>query len=243
MKGGRYNLIDSIRGITVISMILFHLVWDLVNIFGFKIEAFNGPWGKVWQLSICISFIVLSGFCFCLSKSPIKRGCEVFIAGVIVSFITIIFVPEERILFGILTLIGSCMCIFALLDKMLKNLEPRLGLVIGSALFLITFNINLGYVGIGKYSLYLPKFLYNGILATYMGFMDSEFFSTDYYSILPWIFLFSVGYFINKIIGDRLYSMSIFRRGIRPLNWIGKNALLIYLLHQIVIYGALLVIL
>ncbi len=64
----RYVLLDSIRGITLLSMILYHGMFDLVEIYGLHVPWFGDRPGYVWQQSICWIFILLSGFCWNLGK-------------------------------------------------------------------------------------------------------------------------------------------------------------------------------
>ena len=52
----RYVLLDSIRGITLLSMILYHGMFDLVEIYGLHIPWFGDRPGYVWQQSICWIF-------------------------------------------------------------------------------------------------------------------------------------------------------------------------------------------
>ena len=49
----RYVLLDSIRGITLLNMILYHGMFDLVEIYGLHIPWFVDRPGYVWQQSIC----------------------------------------------------------------------------------------------------------------------------------------------------------------------------------------------
>ena len=60
----------------------------------------------------------------------------------------------------------------------------------------------------------------------------------DYFPILPWIFLFIAGYFLNRILKARGWDEKFFARGNVPvLNWLGRHTLPIYLIHQPVLYG------
>ena len=52
-KTGRLAGLDTIRGITLLSMMLYHTCWDLVFLFGKKIPGYSGLGGYVWQQSIC----------------------------------------------------------------------------------------------------------------------------------------------------------------------------------------------
>ena len=61
-KNQRYEMLDSIRGAVLISMILYHACWDLVYIFKKDFRWFEGSGAYVWQQSICWTFLFLSGF-------------------------------------------------------------------------------------------------------------------------------------------------------------------------------------
>lgn len=60
---GRYTLLDELRGLDLVSMMLYHGCWDLVNLFGIQADWYYGLPGHLWQQSICWVFILLSGFC------------------------------------------------------------------------------------------------------------------------------------------------------------------------------------
>ena len=58
----------------------------------------------IWQQSICWTFILLSGFCIPFSRRLLRRGLEVFGAGALVMLVTNLVLPEDRVIFGVLTL-------------------------------------------------------------------------------------------------------------------------------------------
>lgn len=243
MEKFRYGLLDSLRGLVLISMILFHACWDLVYIFEKDWSWYLGTGAYIWQQSICWTFILLSGFCWSLGRKPGKRGFVVFLAGAVVSLATILFMPDDRVIFGVLTLIGSCMLIMIFLHKGLKYVPAGVGLVISSILFALTRNLNYGYLGFESLNLIkLPEVLYKGWIMTVLGFTDPEFYSTDYFSLFPWLFLFLSGYFLYRIIsaiGSRKIMDKYCKKGAEPFSFLGKHSLIIYMLHQPVIYGAL----
>ena len=111
----RYHALDTLRGFTLLNMIIYHLLWDLVYIYDLPCSWFNGTAAYIWQQSICWTFILLSGFCWQLGSKPLKRGLTVFAAGILVTVVTVTFLPDEQIYFGILTLLGSCMVLLAVL--------------------------------------------------------------------------------------------------------------------------------
>ena len=239
-NSNRLGLLDLIRGITVISMVLYHAVWDLVYIFRINIPFFHGTAAYIWQQSICITFILLSGFCFPLSKRPVKNGLVVFAAGIIISIITALLMPENIIIFGVLTLIGSSMLLTSAFDKALKKIPAAAGILIFFILFFFTRNINDGNIGFESLKLFeLPEILYSGYAASYIGFTDPGFISADYFSLIPWFFLFVCGYFLHKLILSKGVPKVLTYMGFAPVNFIGRHSLIIYMIHQPVVYGIL----
>lgn len=123
----RYVLLDSIRGITLLSMILYHGMFDLVEIYGLHIPWFVERPGYVWQQSICWIFILLSGFCWNLGKRHLKRGLVISAWGLLITGVTYAFMPSEKILFGILTFTGTAMLLLIPLSKVLERIPSWMG--------------------------------------------------------------------------------------------------------------------
>ena len=91
----RYRLLDELRGLDLISMMLYHGMWDVVFLFGITQKWYIGRPGFLWQQSICWVFILLSGFCLPLGHHPFRRGAVVFGAGALVTAVTLLFLPED----------------------------------------------------------------------------------------------------------------------------------------------------
>ena len=242
----RYPKIDILRGLCLISMIIYHTVWDLVYIHGFDWMWYRSDWAFVWQQSICWTFILLSGFCLPMGKHPVRRGVIVFVAGGIITVVTLIVMPEQPIIFGVLTFIGSCTILVGVLNKFLYKKMSLIPVVVGMAisflLFAFTYSVNDRTVGVfGEELIRLPSILYSNYLTTFLGFPQSGFFSTDYFSIVPWIFLFMAGYFAHFLVFDTNGGgRTWLQRGhCKPLEWMGRHSLLIYMLHQPFVYGVL----
>ena len=267
----RYRLLDTLRGISVVSMILFHICWDLVNLYRFDWQWYQGTAGHVWQQSICWAFILISGFCMGLKKEEAfglvscKRGLVVLAAGVLVTVATLLFTPESPIIFGVLFFLGCAMLLTTALLPLLQKCSYRSGLLLTGLLFFLLRNINEETLGFENIILYtLPGAWYEqGTLATFVGFQDKNFFSTDYFSLIPWYFLFLAGYFLCRYFAERnnlpvqqngcasrscssdleaeqlLEKMVVlpacFEKGNPFFEKLGKHSLLIYLIHQPVI--------
>ena len=78
---------------------------------------------------------------------------------------------------------------------------------------------------------------YADLFTTYLGFPAPGFWSTDYFSILPWFFLYTVGYFLYGLSKNRLQLLT--KSICPPLGWIGRKSVIIYMLHQPLVYGLL----
>ena len=235
----RLHLLDALRGFLMLNMIAYHGMWNLVNLFGVKASWYAGTPKYLWQQCICWSFILLSGFCWSMSRSHLRRGLLVFGGGCLVSLVTCVWMPENRILFGILTCIGSCVLLMQALEKPLSRIPAQVGAAGSFALFLLLRNCPRGTLGFESLVICpLPDWLYRNHLTAYLGFPPGTFFSTDYFSLLPWIFLFITGWFLYRLTGSRGWNEKLFAGGRVPLlNLVGRHSLLVYLLHQPVLYG------
>lgn len=237
MKQIRYRKLDGIRGIALLNMIAFHAAWDLVYLYGVQWDWYRSVGGYVWQQGICWTFIILSGFCLPLGKHPVKRGLTVFLGGAAITIVTLVLMPQNRVVFGVLTLIGSCMMIVGVFDRVLKKVIPVLGLLISALLFAVTRNVNEGWFGFETFRLCeVPEALYANMVTAYLGFPEKDFYSTDYFSMIPWLFLFLSGYFLFHFM-NKAKLLDVFEKGVFfPIEWIGKHSFIIYMLHQPILY-------
>lgn len=230
----RYETLDFIRGFTILNMIAFHILFDLKYIFGVEIQWFGSDISLWWQTIGCMVFMMISGS---LSGSSrlLKRGFYLLFLGICFSFVTWMFFPEAVIVFGILHFFGVSMIITAVIMPFIKKIPEWPGLIISLALFFVTRLIFLGHIFlpfIGK--VLVPSDLYKTEFLFFMGFPHKGFISSDYFPLLPWYFSFLAGYFLFKILtkkGDKRY----FHFEFKPINYIGKKSLLIYIIHQPII--------
>ena len=230
--------LDTIRGITLLSMMLYHTCWDLVFLFGKKIPGYSGLGGYVWQQSICWTFILLAGFCWSLGHHHLKRGLIVSGSGILITFVTLLAMPESRVIFGVLTLIGSCMLLLIPMEKLLLKLRTEIGLAGSFLLFLLFRNVNTGYLGFENWNiLKLPDGFYENLFTTYLGFPQKGFFSADYFSLLPWFFLFLTGFYLYQFVQKNHMMEKLFSWRVPGFDVIGRHSLLIYLLHQPAVFG------
>lgn len=240
----RYHLLDAFRGFAILLMIAYHTAWDLIYIFGVNSNLLRTPFASVWQSLGAWTFILLSGFCWSMGKNPLRHGAICFGFGALMTAVTLAIMPENRVLFGVLTLLGTCMMLLVPLHSYLQKIPAWLGAVLFATLFLFTRNINAASLGFGEWRVVtVPSWLYQNYATAYLGFPQIGFYSTDYFSVLPWFFLFCTGYFLYHCARNyappegRFWRVLCYK--IPPLCFLGRHSLVIYLFHQPVIYGAL----
>ena len=239
-KPARVALLDEARGLCVLLMVLYHIAYDLVYIFNVNLPWFHHRLAGMVQSMIAGGFILIAGIACRYSRSNSKRGCITLLLGLFITAATVLFMPSQAIYFGILHFLGLCMLLFGLLHRLFNLLPPSVGIPVCLLLFCLTMPVASGYLGFGTLKLLpLPQLLYSTNWLFFLGFADKNFFSADYFPLLPWFFLFLGGAY-GGVYFKRGKLPKLFYRSYLPfLAKIGRHSLLIYALHQPVAYGIL----
>ena len=236
----RYTILDALRGITIISMVLYHTVWDLIYMFHIPWTWFGSDVAHFWQQSILWTFLLLSGFCWSMGKKKLKRAFTVLAGSATITMITVLLVPEGLIWFGVLSLIGTGMLVTIPLDRIFQKIPAGAGLCMSCILFIVTRNVGIGEISIGNWELFqLPESWYSNYITAYLGFPSEAFVSQDYVPVIPWIFLYWAGYFLYHIFRKKDWLKYLSAFSVKSLEWLGRHSLSIYMLHQPVIYVVL----
>jgi len=232
----RYQVLDTIRGLALVSMILYHASWDMVYMFGADWPWYHGFAAHIWQQSICWTFILLSGYCWALGRRQLRRGLTVFLCGALITAVTWFFMPGNLVFCGVLTLLGASSLLLIPLAPALERVPAQAGAAGSFLLFLLTRDVNAGFLGFeGLHIAALPAGLYWDHFTALLGFPPTDFFSTDYFSLLPWGFLFLTGWFLFRLRPEEPREI----RRVPLVTAMGRHSLLIYMLHQPVVYGLL----
>ena len=218
-KPDRVCLLDELRGLAVLLMIFYHGAYDAVYIFRFTGSGwFTSAPMDFLQRYIAVSFILIAGIMGRYSRSNFRRGVKTFLCGLLVTAVTLLVMPSERILFGILHFLGAAMMLLGLCEPLLRKIPAAAGVLLSAVLYR---------------ALYDAGFLFP------LGLHPLIFASADYYPLLPWIFLFLAGYWLGEAFLQRRAPEFCYREHLPALGWIGRHALIIYLVHQPVVYGVL----
>ncbi len=236
-KNGRVFILDWLRGLAVLNMLVFHTLYDVVFIFGVSIGWFSSLPGYLWQQTISWCFILVSGASIHYASRPFRRGAIILGSGLLITVITLVFMPQERVLFGILHFIGTAMLLAAFCLPLLKKIPPWIGAIACTVFFLFIKGVSRGFVGFADYPLfYLPEQWYRFSFLFPLGFPTADFWSSDYFPVLPWFFLYLAGYFIWGLLKP---YFPLQQRKPRPVEWVGQKSLWFYLGHQPIMYAVL----
>lgn len=239
-KGKRMDSLDAIRGIAIIAMVVYHALYDVTDIFGYNVPIFD--YLTYLEPGFAGAFILLCGVSSRYSHNNYKRGFMVLGLGLIVSIVTAIFIPSQAIHFGILTFMGVAIILFELIKPLVDKIPKIPASIIYIILFLTTYyTARYGVFGLPNLlSVKLPDFLINTPYLYPLGFPDRNFFSADYFPLLPWFFIFLLGTVVGIPIKEGKYPKWFYTIRVPFFATAGRNTLLIYVLHQPIIYGLLL---
>ena len=106
-------------------------------------------------------------------------------------------------------------------------------MILSVVLFFITRNVNIGWLGFENIMIApVPKWFYSVPGGFILGFPDPEFCSSDYFSVIPWFFLYASGYYFWKTTVNKLKMYGAIYFDVPILGAIGRKSLIIYMLHQ-----------
>jgi uncharacterized membrane protein len=225
----RIDLIDAARGLSVILMVIHHLLFDLVEFLGAPSWFFYNPVFNILHYFFAGLFIFLSGVSSRFSRSNVNRGVKVFAIAMILTVITSQPFVGEPIQFGVLHLLGFCMVFYGMTqnvwDRIPKPAAPFIysALLVGSALAVGLIQINAPYFWL-------------------FGWVQPGFFSADYFPLFPWLFVFLLGTWAGFYIVENKLPKWFYEKRIAVFPAVGKQALLIYVLHQPILYGIVMLI-
>ncbi len=238
----RFIEIDMLRGFALFLMIFGHILWDL-DYFG--MVPMNNTIYSSLQKVVPPIFFLLVGISLIVSKKKLEdssidtqnkyykqlilRGLKVFSLGMIITIGTLIFIPEKVVLFGVLHCIGLSIVISAPFLKY-RNYNLLFAIII---LFIGTFFTH--------YHVDAPTYAH---LMIGIHQVDLWRYTLDYFPLIPWFGFCLLGI----VVGDWLYSGNERRfkmpdlsnyRPVKLFQWFGRHSLIIYLIHQPIIAGAL----
>lgn len=239
---GRVRGYDVIRGFSVISMVAFHACYDIVYIYGVDLPWFRPPFQDLWRASISWAFLLVAGIMCSYSRSNLKRAAKYLGVALVIWAATTIAALDTPINFGIIYCMGFSTLLYYMLSKVgvLPKSVKGLGICAATlaALFLLCLGIPNGTFGLRAFGgpwLSVPKTLYSTEYLSWLGFPGPHFASGDYYTPLPFSLLFLTGSCLGLIMKQKGTPSTLKALGCRPLEWVGRHAIELYIVHQPVV--------
>lgn len=236
----RYHLLDELRGFAVLCMVVFHGIYLYHSMFGDPTAQMLYRFFNHAEPYFASFFIFLSGFCCVLSHSNIKRGLKLAGVAVLITAVTLAAGELEldiAIYFGVIHLLAFGILFCGLLYKPLCKIPPFAGFILFFVLFFITYPVERGALWLFVTHTALPAEWYSTRFLFWIGLPNAQFASADYFPILPWFFMFLTGFYAGLFFKNHGFP-SLFKTRLIPFfGTVGRNALLIYILHQPILYS------
>lgn len=235
-RGGadRLHLIDAARGLAIVAMVVFHIAWDLFY-FGFiSVNVIEDLGWVLFQRAIVSAFLLLVGAGLVLGHGDVirwpsflRRFAVIAVAALLTSIGTwAAFGAEYFVYFGILHAIA----LFSLAG--LAFLRLPAGLVAGLGLFVIVLP------GLFSHPVMREKAL------SWIGLWPLPPATADIVPVFPWFGVVLIGIAGIRVLRrspdwPRLAGVRLDGVAGRTLRGMGRWSLVIYLVHQPIIYGGL----
>ena len=223
--------IDFLRGLSIILVVGYHLLYDLgeyvgvKRFLGFSTDLTTVAW-VVAQHFFAGLFIVLSGTSSTLTRSNLRRGLKLLVVSLIVTAVTYIYDPPSAIWFGILQLLAVSILVFgAVFEKAKPKTCAAWGVIflgLGIAVTLLNRSMTI------RFDWLLP-----------LGIHTPGYYSFDYFPFIPWFGVFLLGATLGRTAYTSRKSLLPWNLPQSFVNVAGRHSLLIYILHQPVILAVL----
>lgn len=212
--GQRFWEIDIFRGLALVLMIIYHLLYDLNEFYSVDIAYYEAPYYYIGKTA-AVLFILVAGVSAAFSRNNTIRGLKLVAWGLVIFLVMYVVVPGSNIVFGILQFLGVCLLIY----PVFKNISPYILAAAGTAIILageFTYRLTVSH------NWFVP-----------LGFGGPDFYSVDYFPLVPWLGVFLWGVAIKKTVyrHNKGYIEEA-NRYLKPLAAVGRHTLVVYLLHQ-----------
>jgi uncharacterized membrane protein len=154
-------------------------------------------------------------------EKTLRRTLILAVCALTVTVMTYTLIPEQRISWGILH--------FLALASIVGLFTLRSGYL---TLFLGIGALSIPYLSIGLSSIFLIP----------LGYPPAGYYSADYYPLIPWIGYYLIGQGIGYVLSKNKDILVSLDSHISPhsfLSFLGRHALLAYMIHVPVIYGVI----
>ncbi|RYE88542.1 MAG: DUF1624 domain-containing protein [Hyphomicrobiales bacterium] len=221
----RYRLIDAARGVAILAMVVFHCAWDLYFLGYINLDISTDPFWTAFQKAIVSSFLLLTGVSLWLGhrgginwRRFWRREAVLVAASVAVSIGTWLAFGDYFAFFGVLHAIA----LFSLLALPFLKLRPWLTALVGVAIIVLPLMVT--------HPVMRERWL------AWIGFWPISPSTADIVPVFPWLGVTLLGLAMAKALDGRRFWRTPAPKWLASL---GRWSLVIYLVHQPLIYGSL----
>ncbi len=234
----RLSLLDFLRGLAIVDMVVFHYLDDIYVVSGNNVGWASQQAVHLWQQWGLSAFVLVSGMaCTMMNESKMLwRGLQLNVLGLLITMATMLFMPSERIIFGVLNFFGCALWLPALLRLSWRGRITLRANVVCVLLALcvvawFTFSdVQQGVLHLGPTQVQLPAWMHTDAPIPF-GLRSAGFYSADYVPLLPHIFVLWGGALLMMLL--QRYCPKVLMLGdFAPLTFCGRHSLIIYLVHQ-----------
>ena len=221
-RQNRIESLDALRGLAIVLMLVHHFLYDLVTFLDAPDWLYSNPILDIFHYIFAGLFIALCGVSSKFSRSNLKRG--LITLGVACGISVATHLIDMPIRFGVLHLLAVCMLFYALTQKLLCRIPRWIILLISVAGTAVSaWCVN--NIEIQSEHLWIFGWTYKG------------FESFDYFPLLPWIFVFIFGTWAGYYVKEQKFPRLFYTAKIPVLPAIGRHSLIIYIVHQPILFG------
>jgi len=227
-KKKRIEIIDALRGFAIALMVIHHALYNLAVFLDAPWWLYSNPIFNTLQVFFIGLFIVISGVSSRFSRGNVERGAIVIVIAVLITYVTVRM--EMPIYFGILHLLGFLMIFYGLTRKFFDGIPRKIAPFIYIVLTILS---SLARV-------YLSPSSDNPVISdllSVLGWYQPGFVNYDKQVVLPWIFVFLFGTWTGEYIRENRFPARFYETKVPFFPFVGRNALLIYVLHQPILFG------
>ncbi len=257
-RAGRFWEIDALRGVAILTMVVYHLMWDLWywRVLP-NVVLWEGFW-HYWQRFTAGTFLILVGVSMTIvyRRQRLKlgpdanlysqffwRGLRIFGFGMIIS-VVVIAASVGYVDFGILHLIGfATMVAYPLLRYKWLNLGLwALFSIAGKWVETLHWDGRWLVLQFGSW-MGAPTWI-DGRWLTPLGITPTRYPAVDYFPIVPWLGVVLLGVFLGNLLysADKRHFTLPAWGDFFPFNvleFLGRHSLPIYLVHQLLLLAVL----
>lgn len=237
-RNNRVTVLDMLRGFSILYVMLYHLLYDMIFFGGMDIPFFFSDAMEIIHRFFLVILFSVSGICAGFSKNVLKRGAVLYLLGEALTLVTAAFMPDDAIVFGVLSCFGMTMLIYGVVSPVLKKAPNAAIFAVFTALAVIFtdfYRTDSLFLIFGRIQLDVPsdlQWLYP------IGITSSDFRSADYFPLVPYGFIFLAGTALSDFVKNGRLPKFCYTAKLPAVNFCGKYSLWFYIIHQPVFLAA-----